>query len=265
MPVNYVPPPPAVPAELRTQETRETTRAAPQIAETNQQQESAAPARAPSIPDDGFDRNAQRNVHVLGAPAAPPSVPTASPGSGPRLPPQLQFRLGNQAPPVRSAIEPANVQQGGSVNRQMLDWYAQRENYDQIHARLNDGTPQCANFASHALEMSGALKIPHDAHRVGFDDVGAKSVRRWSPSLAAYLEKEKGWQRVTDTKDLQPGDIIFTQDKEGTYNHTTVFQSWFDQEQGFANVIDNQGFTHPRSLPGEGLTSPFMYAVRSPN
>jgi len=119
----------------------------------------------------------------------------------------------------------------------------------------------CANYITTALEKSGVLNIPRDRTYVGFDDTTPNSVRMWAPSLARYMENEEGWQRVNDVRNIKPGDVVFTDGREGTYNHVMMMHSWVDRANGIARVTDNQGFAQERNLYGGGR-SPVSYALR---
>jgi len=163
---------------------------------------------------------------------------------------------------VRPAPAPA---QSSAVNETLRTWYSDPSNYDRVLAAIGSRTNMCANFVTTALEKSGALNIPRGTSYPGYDDDGApKSVRMWAPSLARYLENVKGWQRVYGFSNMKPGDLLFTNGAEGTYNHVMMLHSWANQSSGLARVIDNQGFTHLRSLSGASGQSPVSYAVRAP-
>jgi len=164
------------------------------------------------------------------------------------------------APPVMPVFDTAN-----HTGARLLDWYKSRVNYDGIVRSFRTRYNMCANFATMALERSGALHIPRGARYVGYDDDGtAKSVRAWVPSLARYLEVEKGWTRIYNTADIKPGDLVVTAGREGTYNHVMMVDSWIDQGSGYARVTDNRAFRYARHLDGGGRYSPMMYALRGP-
>ena len=180
-------------------------------------------------------------------------------GSGAR--PSTASRSGASAPPpVRSAIEARDAAAGGTTGR-LHNWYRQPSNYRTVKNSIRGTTNMCANFVTTALEKSGALSIPRSTRYVGFDDTSANSVRMWAPSLARYLENEKGWNRVHNFSAMKPGDVLFTNGREGTYNHVMMLDSWVDQSNGVARVTDNQGFAYTRNLRG-GPKSPVSYALR---
>lgn len=152
----------------------------------------------------------------------------------------------------------------GTTNQRLLQWYRRPENYARVRVTVGGTRNMCAHFLTTALEQSGALRIPRDARYVGFDDRHASSVRAWAPSLARYLEREHGFRRIHDARDMRPGDIAFTSGREGSYNHVYMIEGWVDRGRGVARVIDNQGFGHTRRLRG-GPRSPTIYALRSPD
>lgn len=166
----------------------------------------------------------------------------------------------NSIPAVRARAHAPR----GSTNQRLLEWYRQPHNYARVRVAVGGTRNMCAHFLTTALEHSGALSIPRDASYVGFDDRHASSVRAWAPSLARYLEREQGFRRIHDVRDMRPGDIAFTSGREGSYNHVYMIEGWVDQGRGVARVIDNQGFGHTRQLRG-GPRSPTIYALRSPD
>lgn len=149
----------------------------------------------------------------------------------------------------------------GSATSRLHDWYSKPENYARVRNSIAGTRNMCANYITTALEKSGVLNIPRSRRYVGFDDTTANSVRMWAPSLARYLENEEGWQRVNDVRRMQAGDVVFTDGREGTYNHVMMLDSWVDRANGIARVTDNQGFATERDLFGGGR-SPVSYALR---
>ena len=166
---------------------------------------------------------------------------------------------GNRAPPVISAIE--TNRNATNLTGRLHSWYQNRSNYQSVRNSIRGTTNMCANYITTAMEKSGVLNIPRDATYVGFGDNHRSSVRMWAPSLARYLEREEGWQRVYGIRSMKPGDVLFTNGREGTYNHVMMLDSWVDQSRGLARVTDNQGFAYVRNLFG-GAKSPVSYALR---
>ena len=295
MPIDYVPPPTPVPAEIRSVEradfVREFKDHALDIAEAAESQPSPGVERALRRADyngdgrlrggaeysrlftelDRFDNDGSYHSMRISNDGEPNAIGRAYA--------HLQARRDGSsgAPPVLSAIEveaptapnvtevasaPATVE--GSRNRRLLEWYRIPSNYNRVLAAAGGTRNMCANFVTWALEKSGALHIPRDARYVGFDDRWPSSVRMWAPSLARYLEKEHDFKRVYRSEDMKPGDILFTTGSNGSYNHVFMIESWVDKSAALARVIDNQGFGHTRNLYGGGY-SPTMYALRSPD
>jgi len=172
--------------------------------------------------------------------------------------------LGRVMRAIGASTVEAPKAEGGAVNDKLLDWYQQPSAYRAVAGDHSTRTNMCASFVTTALEKSGALPIGRSERYVGYDDDGVpKSVRRWAPSLANYLENEKGFERVYDTKSMRPGDLVFTDGAEGTYNHVMMLSSWVDKDRGDARVTDNQGFEYVRNLHGLDGKSPSRYALRS--
>ncbi len=115
----------------------------------------------------------------------------------------------------------------------------------------------CAAFVSTALRLSGCERdFP---------------LILWTATLSEELEK-RGWTRSTDASQLQPGDVVFSDDcghRDGIPNHVYLFAGWKDEQDQIAKVIDNQGFIHGRNIrKGSGRLddynfSPFWYLVRA--
>jgi hypothetical protein len=293
MPIDYVPPPPAVPSEIRSVErsdfirdfqdrtiavdTLDSAEVSPAVeravrrADINRDGQVNGPTESSRLFTelDGFDRDGSYHSMRLSNAGSPNALGRAYAHL------RAHSRQPAGPPPVRSAIEvrssrlsptreiaPAPRTAEGARNRRLLEWYRIPSNYDRVLAAAGGTRNMCANFITWALEKSGALMIPRDTRYVGFDDRHASSVRMWAPSLARYLERERGFQRVYRSDDMKPGDILFTSGSNGSYNHVFMIESWVSTSAGLARVIDNQGFGHTRSLYGGGY-SPTMYALRS--
>jgi|GEM_PF-5012227 len=163
------------------------------------------------------------------------------------------------APPVINAIETNRA--ATNLTGRLHAWYQNPSNFRAVKNSIRGTRNMCANYITMAMEKSGVLNIPRDTTYVGFDDNHRSSVRMWAPSLARYLENEEGWQRVYDSRSMKPGDLLFTNGREGTYNHVMMLDSWVDRDNGIARVTDNQGFAYQRKLFG-GSKSPVSYALR---
>ncbi|MEE2902341.1 MAG: peptidoglycan-binding domain-containing protein [Myxococcota bacterium] len=163
------------------------------------------------------------------------------------------------SPPVVSAIEPNRATT--NLTGRLHAWYQNPSNFRSVRNSIRGTRNMCANYITTAMEKSGVLNIPRTATYVGFGDNHRSSVRMWAPALARYLEREEGWQRVYGIRSMKPGDVLFTNGREGTYNHVMMLDSWVDKANGIARVTDNQGFAYQRNLFG-GSKSPVSYALR---
>ncbi|MFL0247059.1 hypothetical protein [Candidatus Clostridium stratigraminis] len=87
----------------------------------------------------------------------------------------------------------------------------------------------CVYFISEVLRRNG-VEIPKE--------IG-------NTSQIVPLLQQKGFQKYTNYKDLQPGDIVFTTDESGNKNgvpsHTYVFMKWVEKgSYDYAYICDNQ-------------------------
>ncbi|NBO38193.1 hypothetical protein EBU99_06390 [bacterium] len=156
---------------------------------------------------------------------------------------------------------------GGSANRILLSYYSNRNNYDEVYDEVLQFYPPgrrngCVAFMSTALRMSGTA-VPLAAYIEG------ESVSLVTKPFARYLQVELGWMKITSANNLQPGDVVLTEDDAsypGYPAHTYMFYGWSNQKAGIAWVIDNQDFIHERNVFGYGTYNftPFAYALRSP-
>ncbi len=119
----------------------------------------------------------------------------------------------------------------------------------------------CVAFMSTALRQVG-YSVPKHGR-----DARGEGISLVTRPFSNYLEGQLGFQRINDARALKPGDVVFTTDAPrwpGYPAHTYMFQSWADQSQGLAYVVDNQGSTHIRNIWQHGTFnfSPFRYALR---
>jgi hypothetical protein len=118
----------------------------------------------------------------------------------------------------------------------------------------------CVAFASTALRHVGV-----DIAEAG--KVDGEGVSRITRVFVQYLEHDLGWDRITDSAQLAPGDLVFTTDVVPGYPaHVVMFDGWADRKRELARVIDNQGFKRRRAMhPAAGSTiDPFAFALRAP-
>lgn len=150
------------------------------------------------------------------------------------------------------------------VNQKLLKFYSTDAGYKQVYIDVMSwyGTTSngCAAFVSSALRAVG-VAVPHGNGTNGYD------VSLVAQSLAEWL-LEQGWQKITKSADLQPGDIIVTKDNPeypGFAAHIFMFVDWETKTDGTGVCIDNQGFTHARNIVGSAEYSytPWSYALRS--
>ena len=144
----------------------------------------------------------------------------------------------------------------------LLEHYGSKAGYRAVKADVMSwfGTTKngCVAFLSSALRQIG-VEVPRDGIYDG------ERVSLLTRPLSVYLERELGFRRIDSASALRPGDIAFTENPEYPW-HVYVFHSWKDQKRFIANVIDNQGATHPRHLfsAGSHNWTPFAYALRAP-
>lgn len=156
---------------------------------------------------------------------------------------------------------------GGAANRRLLDFYKVRTNYDDVFQEVLRFYPAgrrngCVAFMSTALRMSGT-QVPLSEYIEG------DSVSLVTRPFSAFLQSRLGWTKITSANNLQPGDVVLTEDDArypGYPAHTYMFYGWSNQKAGIGWVIDNQDFIHERNIFGYGTYNftPFAYALRSP-
>jgi len=134
-----------------------------------------------------------------------------------------------------------------SVRHEVLAW----------HRTMRNG---CVAFVTTALRRIG-VPVPERGLRDG------EGVSRITRALSGFLEEELGWRRITHTRLLRPGDLVFTSDAPccpGYPAHVFVFEGWRSRARGIALATDNQGRRRARPLAGGGGIDRFAYALRGP-
>lgn len=165
--------------------------------------------------------------------------------------------------PVTPIVVPGRVNDLCNVSkiRRLYNFWSQDANdrlvYRTVMQTYGTTSNACAAFVSTALRLSGCESdLP---------------LILWTANLSKALE-QRGWNRSEDASQLQPGDIVFSDDtgyNDGIPNHVYLFAGWKNQQTQIANVIDNQGFIHGRNIrKGSGRSddynfSPFWYFVRA--
>ena len=152
---------------------------------------------------------------------------------------------------------PAHAETAGD---RLIHWYGKKAHWKQVkkdvlrwHKTTRNG---CVAFVSSALRRIGE-DVPLDA------EVDGERVSRLTRPFSLWLEDHLGWTRIDDPDDLQPGDIVFTEQAEYPW-HVFVFHSWKDRDARRARILDNQGFLKVRPLDGADDIEPFAYALRAP-
>jgi hypothetical protein len=141
----------------------------------------------------------------------------------------------------------ARADRDRSVRREVLTW----------HRTMRNG---CVAFVSTALRRVG-VAVPERGLRDG------EGVSRITRALTGFLEEELGWRRITHTRELRPGDLVFTSDAPccpGYPAHVFVFEGWRSRARGIALATDNQGRRRTRPLAGAPGIDRFAYALRGP-
>jgi hypothetical protein len=156
---------------------------------------------------------------------------------------------------------------GGAANRKLLSFYGMRGNYDDVFEEVLSFYPAgrrngCVAFMSTALRRAGTT-VPLSGY------INGESVSLVTKPFSQYLQERLGWIKINSANNLQPGDVVLTEDDArypGYPAHTYMFYGWSNQRAGIGWVIDNQDFIHERNIFGYGTYNftPFAYALRSP-
>lgn len=163
-----------------------------------------------------------------------------------------------------SVLSDGAIQSVSGLSQKLLRHYASASNYRNIHAEVMQwfGTTRnaCVAFITTAMRAVG-VNIPRRLNSKGYN------ISTWTGALSEYLEFELGWTRINAMAQLQPGDVAFTYDTDGSTRvpaHVFLFVEWANSSSSWAKVIDNQGFLHSRDLSkyNGGSFTPFHYALR---
>lgn len=118
-----------------------------------------------------------------------------------------------------------------------------------------------------------ALTVSESLRRIGMN-IPFQTVR--TNQVESHL-KARGYKRVMDLKQLQPGDICFTTDVYGNLlgghsTHTFTFMGWANKEKTLMNIVDNQTYTygsvlHTRTIFRSSITdaTAFFYHTDAPD
>lgn len=168
---------------------------------------------------------------------------------------------------VGAAADDVVQQTVANVSGQELsDFYANESNYRQIYRNVmswfGSTSNGCVAFASTALRFLG-VNVPQNGLWNG------ERLSLLTKPFSAYLQERLGWIRITQSKELRPGDLVFTVDEPkapGYPAHVFMHAGYEDSARLISLAVDNQGFTHPRALAGDVKKdySAFAYALRSP-
>lgn len=146
------------------------------------------------------------------------------------------------------------------------DFYSDEANYRNVYRSVmswfGSTSNGCVAFASTALRMMG-VNVPQNGVWNG------ERLSLLTKPFSQYLENKLGWDRITDPKDLEPGDLVFTVDEPkapGYPAHVFMHSGYADDAGTISLAVDNQGFTHTRALAGDIKKdySAFAYALRWP-
>ena len=145
-------------------------------------------------------------------------------------------------------------------------FFSNESNYNRVYWNVMSWYGATKNgwvaFASTALRFLGV--------GIGIDAIyNGERVSLLTKPFSAYLQNRLGWKRVTSSKDLQPGDLVFTVDEPsapGYPAHVFMHSGYADSARTISWAVDNQDFTHERALAGDLKKdySAFAYALRSP-
>jgi hypothetical protein len=146
------------------------------------------------------------------------------------------------------------------------DFYSDEANYRNVYRSVMSwfGTTSnaCVAFASTALRMMG-VNVPQNGVWNG------ERLSLLTKPFSQYLENKLGWDRINNSRDLEPGDLVFTVDEPkapGYPAHVFMHSGYADDARTISWAVDNQGFTHTRALAGDIKKdySAFAYALRWP-
>jgi len=168
---------------------------------------------------------------------------------------------------VGNDIKQQNMQQSSNISgREFSDFYSNEDNYWFVYRKVMSWygatSNGCVAFASTALRILG-VDVPQNGIWNG------ERLSLLTKPFSSYLENRLGWTRVKDSRDLLPGDLVFTVDEPkapGYPAHVYMHAGYADANRKVSWAVDNQGFTHERALAGDVKKdySAFAYALRSP-
>jgi hypothetical protein len=162
----------------------------------------------------------------------------------------------------RESSRPATGVSGAEFNA----FFSNETNYNRVYWNVMSwyGSTKngCVAFASTALRFLGV--------NIGIDTLyNGERVSLLTKPFSAYLQNRLGWIRINSSKDLKPGDLVFTVDEPtapGYPAHVFMHSGYVDAARTISWAVDNQDFTHERALAGDVKKdySAFAYALRSP-
>jgi hypothetical protein len=127
-------------------------------------------------------------------------------------------------------------------------WYATKENYDAVSRDVISWFGQtkigCVAFLSTALRFMGVALPVNGIYEGDLLSLDTKP-------FVNHLLNELHWQKIENLAEGKPGDIGVTVDDSvfrGYPTHVYMLSRWISQPESVVEVIDNQGFAHPRTL-----------------
>lgn len=141
-----------------------------------------------------------------------------------------------------------NSSTGTDLGREIAEWYGKIQNFDviskEVYSWFGQSKVGCVAYASTVLRRFG-VSIPHNGIYEG--DLVSLDTK----PFVNYLLKERHWKKIENPADALPGDIGVTI-KDSVFKeyptHIYFLSRWISKEEGVVEVIDNQGFAHPRTL-----------------
>lgn len=157
-------------------------------------------------------------------------------------------------------------QEAAVAGSEFAAFFSNEANYNRVYWNVMGwfGSTKngCVAFASTALRFMGAS--------ISIDTIynGERASLLTRP-FSSFLENRLGWQRIGSSKELKPGDLVFTVDEPrapGYPAHVFMHNGYADTARTISLAVDNQDFTHERALAGDVKKdySAFAYALRSP-
>ncbi len=134
---------------------------------------------------------------------------------------------------VKSLLPYAKPEGGYSIDKvykYLKDVDNQRDVYEKaIELNGGDSANTCVYFVAEVLRRNGIYIDKSTCN---------------TEQLIKILQ-DKGWQRISNYEELQPGDLCFTTDgfgnKKGIPSHTYIFMGWVEEGKfDYAYICDNQ-------------------------